>query len=124
MLCARFDEGHSYARIGVDFGVCRSTAHTTILRCVEALTDWLDTRAAMDLEQAALEAGSLDDDADGVPEARAAVIPAPTQWQEQALPLVAASLMPDEAGRAPTSLDAYWRAVERRRARDAYERGA
>jgi len=124
MLCARFDEGHSYARIGADFGVCRSTAHTTILRCVEALTDWLDTRAAMDLEQAALEAGSLDDDAGDAPEAPAAVDPAPTQGQEQALPLVAASLMPDEAGRAPTSLDAYWRAVERRRARDAYERGA
>jgi len=125
MLCARFDEGHSYARIGVDFGVCRSTAHATILRCVEALTDWLDTRAAMDLEQAALEAGSLDDDAEHLaPEARAAVIPAPTQGQEQALPLVDASPAPDKAGSAPTSLDAYWRAVERRRVRDAYERGA
>ncbi len=126
MLCARFDEGHSYARIGADFGVCRSTAHTTILRCVEALTDWLDTRAAMDLEQAALEAGSLDDDAGDAPEARAAVIPAPTQGQEQepALPLVAAPLAPGEAESAPASLDAYWRAVERRRARDAYERGA
>ncbi len=124
MLCARFDEGHSYARIGADFGVCRSTAHATILRCVEALTDWLDTRAAMDLERAALEAGSLDDDAGDAPEAPASVTPARTQGQEQGLPLVAAPPMPDEAGSAPTSLDAYWRAVERRRARDAYERGA
>jgi len=124
MLCARFDEGHSYARIGADFGVCRSTAHTTILRCVEALTDWLDARAAMELERAALEAGSLDDDAGASGASAAPVIPAPTQGQEQGLPLGAAPPMPDEAGRAPTSLDAYWRAVERRRARDAYERGA
>ncbi len=118
MLCARFDEGHSYARIGADFGVCHSTAYTTILRCVEALTDWLDARAAMDLERGALEAGSLDDDADGAPEARAAAAP------DQALPLVDAAPAPDKAGSAPTSLDAYWRAVERRRVRDAYERGA
>jgi len=124
MLCARFDEGHSYARIGADFGVCRSTAHTTILRCVEALTDWLDTRAAMDLEQGALEAGSLDDDAGDAPEARASDIPVRTQGQEQGLPLVAAPPTPDEAGASPAWLDAYWRAVERRRARDAYERGA
>jgi len=117
MLCARFDEGRSYARIGADFGVHGSTAHATILRCVEALTDWLGAQAATDLERSALEAGSLDDDAGAVPKAGADQ----DRDEGRTLPPRTASPAPEAT---PTPLDAYWRAVDRRRARDAYVRGA
>ncbi len=133
MLVARFDEGKSYRRIAADYGVCHSTAHATILRCVEQLTDWLDAQAATDLEQAALTSGALDaDDEDGGVEAAAMAEETPpvavahARAEEQApTVVVAASTVSVDAGeRLPTPIDEYWRAVERRRARDAYERGA
>lgn len=137
MLVARYDDGHSYRRIGTDYGVCHATAHATILRCVEQLTDWVSAAEATELEQAALTTGSLDgDDEDGDEDGAAdlaeetppaAVAHARAEEQSPAVVVAASTTSTarvDAGERAPAPLDAYWRAVERRRARDAYERGA
>lgn len=111
MVHARFELGHSYRRIGLDFDVHHTTAHSTITHFVEQVTDWVDARWAAELERAACEKGSLADD-EGV-----------TERDTTSLTSSPATSGADVPAHRPTAIESYWRMVKKRAAHAAYERG-
>jgi len=119
MVMSRFEHGRSYRNIGEEFGVSKDTARHAVLACVEHITDRVDRQWAAELEHAAYEAGSLDDD-EGMTyqdAARLGLVVAPTPTPKM-LPLE------DQPFTRLTPIESYWRIVKKRAAHAAYERGA